>query len=85
MPLLAPTLPPGSGLRSVVGDPIAAWPTTRSGTAELEDLEPNDHRRLFNERVVTDLSEVSPEFLERARSAGRALLEARGAIGKPVG
>lgn len=53
--------------------------------AELEELEPNDHRRLFNERVVTDLSEVSPEFLARARSAGRALLEARGVLGKPVG
>ena len=53
--------------------------------AELEALEPNDHRRLFNERVVTDLSEVSPEFLERARSAARALLEARGVLGKTVG
>jgi hypothetical protein len=53
--------------------------------AELEELEPNEHRRLFNERVVTDLSEVSPEFLARARTAGRALLEARGVLGKPVG
>jgi len=44
----------------------------------------NDHRRLFNQRVVTDLSEVSPEFLERAKSAGRALLEARGVLGKTV-
>lgn len=53
--------------------------------AELEDLEPNDQRRLFNERVVTDLSEVSPEFLERARSKGRALLEARGVLGTNPG
>ncbi|MDQ6728228.1 MAG: hypothetical protein M3066_19015 [Actinomycetota bacterium] len=53
--------------------------------AELEELEPNEHRRVFNERVVTDLAEVSPEFLARARSAARALLEARGVLGKPVG
>jgi len=53
--------------------------------AELEELEPNEHRRLFNERVVTDLTEVSPEFLSRVRSASRALLEDRGVLGKPVG
>jgi hypothetical protein len=76
----------GSGLRSMAGDTIRGVADDKIWTAaELEDLEPNDHRRLFNDRVVTDLSEVSPEFLERARSAARALLEARGVLGKTVG
>jgi hypothetical protein len=50
--------------------------------AELEDFEPNEQRRLFNERVVTDLSEVPPEFLALAKSAARALLDGRGVLGK---
>lgn len=50
----------------------------RTWTAdELEQLTPDERHRLLNERVVTDLADVSPEFLARARSKGRALLEAR--------
>lgn len=49
--------------------------------AELEELEPNDQRRLFNERVVTDLSKLSPDFVAQARAKGRELLEAREALG----
>lgn len=49
--------------------------------AELEELSPNDRHKLLNERVATDLSDVSPEFLARARSKGRSLLEAREVLG----
>ncbi len=48
--------------------------------AELERLTPDERQRLLNERVITDLSQVPPEFLARARSTGRALLEERGVI-----
>lgn len=49
--------------------------------AELEKLTPDERHRLVNERVVTDVSKVRPEFLARARSKGRKLLEAREAVG----
>lgn len=52
--------------------------------ADLEKLAPEDRQRLLNERVITDLSRVSPEFLERVRVRGRALLEERGVI-SPLG
>jgi hypothetical protein len=45
--------------------------------AELEGLTPDERHRLVNERVVTDLSELSPEFLATARLEGQALLEER--------
>lgn len=48
--------------------------------AELERLTPDERQRLLNERVVTDLSELAPEFLARVRATGRLLLEERGAI-----
>lgn len=48
--------------------------------AELEKLTPDERQRLLNERVITDLSQVSPEFLARVRTKGRALLEERGII-----
>ncbi len=47
---------------------------------ELERLTPDERQRLLNERVITDLSQVPPEFLARVRSTGRALLEERGVI-----
>lgn len=48
--------------------------------AELEAMTPDERARVFNERVVTDLSAVDPEFLARVRAKGRALLEAHGAL-----
>jgi len=50
--------------------------------AELERLAPDERQRLLNERVVTDLSKVPPEFLARARAKGRALLEEHGIIAR---
>lgn len=50
--------------------------------AELEQLTPDERQRLLNERVVTDLSEVSPEFLAKVRTKGRTLLEERGLIAR---
>lgn len=47
---------------------------------ELEELTPDERHRLLNERVVTNLAEVSPDFLASARSKGRSLLEEREAI-----
>ena len=48
--------------------------------AELERLTPEERQRLLDERVITDLSELSPEFVAKVRAKGRALLEARGII-----
>lgn len=45
--------------------------------AELEQLSPDVRHKVSNDRVAVDLTEVSPEFAERARARGRALLEAR--------
>ena len=50
--------------------------------AELERLTPDERQRLLNERVVTDLSEVPPEFLAKVRAKGRALLEERGLVSR---
>lgn len=49
---------------------------------ELEALTPEERQRLFDERVVTDLSQVSPEFLAKVRAKGRALLEEHGVIAR---
>lgn len=43
--------------------------------AELEQMSPNERRDLLNDRVVTDLSLVPADVLDRARAAGRALME----------
>ena len=43
--------------------------------AELEQMSPNERRDLLNERVVTEVSLVPADVLERARTAGRALME----------
>lgn len=48
--------------------------------SELEAMTPNERAQVFNERVVTDLSTVDPEFLARVRAKGRVLLEAHGAL-----
>ncbi len=53
--------------------------------AELEQLTPDERHRLVNDGVVTDLAELSPEFLDRVRSKGRALLEERGVIPRSDG
>ena len=50
--------------------------------AELETMTPEERKRLFAERVVTDLSQVPPEFLAEVRAKGRALLEEHGAIAR---
>lgn len=50
--------------------------------AELEALTPEERQRLFAERVVTDFSQVSPEFLAKVRAKGRALLEEHGVIAR---
>lgn len=48
--------------------------------AELEQMTPNEHHRIVSEGIVTDLDQVSPEFLERVRAKARSLLEERGII-----
>jgi hypothetical protein len=47
---------------------------------ELERLSPNERDRIVKEGTVSDLSEVPADFLARARTKGRALLEERGVI-----
>ena len=47
---------------------------------ELEQLTPNERDRVVKEGFVTDLSELPPEFVARARAKGRALLEELGVI-----
>lgn len=48
--------------------------------AELEQLTPDQRAAVIRERVVTDVDELDPDLLERARAYGRDLLEARGAL-----
>lgn len=48
--------------------------------AEMELMTPDERHRLVNERVVTDLSQVDPDFLAGAKAQGRALYEQRKAI-----
>ena len=45
--------------------------------AELEEMTPHERHRVLDDRVVTDLADVSPDFLARVRAKGRALLEER--------
>jgi hypothetical protein len=45
---------------------------------ELERLPLSERQRLAADAMVTDLSAVSPEFVERARQRGREILEDRG-------
>jgi hypothetical protein len=48
--------------------------------AEIELMAPDERYRLFNERVVTDLSTLPPEFVAKVRAKGKALLVERGLI-----
>lgn len=48
--------------------------------AELEQLTPDERHRVVNDGVVTDLDQLSVEFLARVRSKGKALLAERGLI-----
>jgi hypothetical protein len=48
--------------------------------AELEQLTPDERHRVINEGVVTDLDQLSPEFLARVRAKGRTMLEGRGLV-----
>ena len=43
--------------------------------AEMERLSPDERARLLNDRVITDLSQVSPAFLSRVLVKGRRLVE----------
>lgn len=47
---------------------------------EIERMAPDERYRLFNERVVTDLSTLPPDFVAKVRAKGRALLAERGII-----
>jgi hypothetical protein len=48
--------------------------------AELELMTPDERARVINECIVTDLSTVAPEFLERVRTKGRQLMAERGIL-----
>jgi hypothetical protein len=68
-------------LMSRFGRSVTGMPGDRLWTAaELEKLSFEDRQQLLRERVVTDLSKVPPEFLERVQTHARALLEERGLI-----
>ena len=51
--------------------------------AEIEQLPLGERQRVAAEAIVTDLSQVPPEFLDRARQRGRELLEERGVVLPP--
>jgi hypothetical protein len=51
--------------------------------AELDKLPLEERQRMAAEAIVTDLSQVPPEFLDRARQRGRELLEERGVVLPP--
>jgi hypothetical protein len=48
--------------------------------AELEVLTPDERDRIVKEGIVTDLSQLPPEFVAHVRAKGRALLEERGIV-----
>lgn len=50
--------------------------------AELEKMTPDERHRVVSEGIVTNLADVSPEFLARARAKGRAILEERGIVAR---
>ena len=50
--------------------------------AELEELSPDERHRVVSQGFVTDLADVPPEFLARARAKGRLLLEERGIVAR---
>ena len=65
------------GVRPLDGDHL--WTVE-----ELERLTPHDRRRLLDERVVTDLSSLVPDLVERIRHRGRVLMERRGTASRTV-
>lgn len=48
--------------------------------AELERLTPDERQRVIDDGVVTDLDQLSPEFVARVRARGRALIERHGLV-----
>ena len=79
-------MPHPSHSRIVTSD--VTWSEYRRGVAddhiwtaeELERLTPDERDRVVKASIVTDLSKVPPECLERIRATGRRLLEERGVI-----
>lgn len=51
--------------------------------AELEQLPLKERHSIAAEAIVTDLSQVPPEFPDRARQRGRELLEERSVVLPP--
>lgn len=49
---------------------------------EYEMMSPEDRVQLLRERTITDLAQVDPAFLERARADARLALEKRQALDK---
>ncbi|MBW3536538.1 MAG: hypothetical protein KY395_02035 [Actinobacteria bacterium] len=62
---------PGDTVKGVADDHV--WTAE-----ELERLRPQDRQRLLDERVVTDVTTLPPDFVERVRREGRELMEQRG-------
>lgn len=52
---------------------------------ELEQLSPAERQRLLDERVVTDLTTLSPDYVNRLRREGRKLMEQRGSTSRADG
>lgn len=50
---------------------------------EYEMMSPAERLQLLRERTITDLSQVDPEFLARARADAVRALERRGLITPP--
>lgn len=44
---------------------------------EVELLSPNERAELLNDSVVSDLAQIDPEFLAKAREKGRRLMAER--------
>ena len=44
--------------------------------AEMETLSRDEQQAIFDESIVTDLSEVPPEFLAKIRADAQGLVEA---------
>lgn len=47
---------------------------------EMEMMSPEERVQLLKERTITDLSQVDPAFLERAKADARRALEKRQAL-----
>ena len=60
---------------------VARHECAAGAAAELERLTPNERAALVQQRVVTDVSQLDAEFVERARAHGPELLEAREILG----